>query len=224
MFVLSWKLTAVTIALAPLCILAAVISSYISSNLKSKRLAADSAAAAIARLSLQQPAAVKALCIEDAVAAHYGALHDVFITSFSPSKNSVCRVLVSTSFQVAPPASASSTALPHAHTPPLPPDVHCSLHLRWLPAGCGPASASHALSPPAHQFTLLHFYFCICHQIAHEFTLLISLLIFLTHPPPLPPQVQPGFLVSFFLFLVVLASSIGQLPAVRVCAAPHALK
>jgi hypothetical protein len=28
-------------------------------------------------------------------------------------------------------------------------------------------------------------------------------------------QVQPGFLVSFFLFLVVLASSIGQLPAVR---------
>jgi len=28
------------------------------------------------------------------------------------------------------------------------------------------------------------------------------------------PKVQPGFLVSFFLFLVVLASSIGQLPAV----------
>ncbi len=40
-------------------------------------------------------------------------------------------------------------------------------------------------------------------------------LILLTHLPPLPPQVQPGFLVSFFLFLVVLASSIGQLPAVR---------
>jgi hypothetical protein len=100
MFVLSWKLTAVTIALAPICILAAVISSYISSSLKTKRLAADEGAAAIARLSLLHPAAVKALCIEDAVAAHYGALHDAFIASFSPSKNSVCRVLVSTSFQV----------------------------------------------------------------------------------------------------------------------------
>ena len=106
MFVLSWKLTAVTIALAPLSIFAAVISSFMSSNLKTNRLAADARAAEIARLSLQQPAAVKALCIEDAVAAHYGSLHDVFITSFSPAKNSVCRILVSSSFQVFPRASA----------------------------------------------------------------------------------------------------------------------
>lgn len=109
MFVLSWKLTAVTIALAPLCILAAVISSYISSSLKSKRLAADEGAAAIARLSLTHPAAVKALCIEDAVAAHYGALHDAFIASFSPSKNSISRVLVSSSFQVPPFIMACNT-------------------------------------------------------------------------------------------------------------------
>ncbi len=105
MFVLSWKLTAVTIALAPLSIFAAVISSFVSSNLKTNRLAADARASAIARHSLQQPAAVKALCIEDAVAAHYGSLHDTFITSFSPAKNSVCRILVSSSFQVTPPAS-----------------------------------------------------------------------------------------------------------------------
>jgi ABC-type bacteriocin/lantibiotic exporter with double-glycine peptidase domain len=100
MFVLSWKLTSVTVALAPLCILAAVISSYISSGLKTNRLQADNRAAVIARLSLQHPAAVKALCIEDAVAAHYGSLHDAFIASFSPFKNSVCRILVSASFQV----------------------------------------------------------------------------------------------------------------------------
>ena len=53
MFVLSWKLTAVTIALAPLCILAAVISSFITQALKANRVAADERAASIARLSLQ---------------------------------------------------------------------------------------------------------------------------------------------------------------------------
>jgi ABC-type bacteriocin/lantibiotic exporter with double-glycine peptidase domain len=100
MFVLSWKLTALTIALAPICILAAVISSFISSNLKIKRLDSDERAAAVARLSMQNPAAVKALCIEDAVAAHYGAFYDSFVASFSPFKNSACRILVSTSFQV----------------------------------------------------------------------------------------------------------------------------
>jgi ABC-type bacteriocin/lantibiotic exporter with double-glycine peptidase domain len=104
MFVLSWKLTAVTIALLPICILAAVISSVMSSNLKIKRVDADDSAAAVARLSLQHPAAVKALCIEDAVAAHYGALYDAFMASFSPAKSSVCRILVSSSFQV--PSSA----------------------------------------------------------------------------------------------------------------------
>ena len=104
MFVLSWKLTAVTIALLPICILAAVISSAMSSNLKIKRIDADNSAAAVARLSLQHPAAVKALCIEDAVAAHYGALYDAFMASFSPAKSSVCRILVSSSFQV--PSSA----------------------------------------------------------------------------------------------------------------------
>ena len=104
MFVLSWKLTAVTIALLPICILAAVISSAMSSNLKIKRIDADNSAAAVARLSLQHPAAVKALCIEDAVAAHYGALYDAFMASFSLAKSSVCRILVSSSFQV--PSSA----------------------------------------------------------------------------------------------------------------------
>jgi ABC-type bacteriocin/lantibiotic exporter with double-glycine peptidase domain len=104
MFVLSWKLTAVTIALLPICVCAAVISSVMSSNLKIKRVDTDDSAAAVARLSLQHPAAVKALCIEDAVAAHYGALYDAFMASFSPAKSGVCRILVSSSFQV--PSSA----------------------------------------------------------------------------------------------------------------------
>ena len=77
-----------------------MISSFISSNLKIKRLASDDRAAAVARLSMQHPAAVKALSMEDAVAAHYGPYYDSFVASFSPFKNSVCRILVPTSFQV----------------------------------------------------------------------------------------------------------------------------
>jgi hypothetical protein len=180
MFVLSWKLTALTIALAPICILAAVISSFISSNLKIKRLASDERAAAVARLSMQTPAAVKALCIEDAVAAHYGAFYDSFVASFSPFKNSVCRILVSTSFQVPSATKSSEQKSSNTFNPPA---LYRCLHVRWLPTRRRPASSS----PPLP----------------------------LTLPPLTLTQVQPGFLVSFFLFLVVLASSIGQLPAVR---------
>jgi hypothetical protein len=186
MFVLSWKLTAVTLALAPICILAAASSSFMSSNLKKARLAADDGAAAIARLSLQHPAAVKALCIEDAVAAHYGQLYDAFIAAFSPAKNSVCRILISTSFQVplhpltkTPNLECINTALPSSC---LLPCAHTSA------ASLSPASKCAPPPPPT----------------AHPITFV---------------QVQPGFLVSFFLFLVVLASSIGQLPAVT-CTPP----
>jgi hypothetical protein len=73
---------------------AAVISSFISSNLKIKRLSSDDRAAAAARLSMQHPAAVKALCTEDAVAAHYGTYYDSFVASFSPFKNSACRIFI----------------------------------------------------------------------------------------------------------------------------------
>ena len=53
-------------------------------NLKIKRLASDNRAAAVARIGMLHPAAVKALCMEDAVAAHCGAYYDSFVASFSP--------------------------------------------------------------------------------------------------------------------------------------------
>ena len=147
MFVLSWKLTAVTLALAPICILAAASSSFMSSNLKKTRLAADDGAAAIARLSLQHPAAVKALCIEDAVAAHYGQLYDAFIAAFSPAKNSVCRILISTSFQVplhplikTPNLECINTALPSSC---LLPCAHTSAASLSPASKCAPPSPPH---------------------------------------------------------------------------------